>query len=97
MYVLFGARPAFQVYYTGDMDNVRFGTWFAKKPLAEQMADVLPSFTGSGRTWFVASHYGQVDLAPIFEQLEEYCQRIKTFQETDALAIEYLCSAEPIE
>jgi len=97
VYVLYGARPAFEVYYAGDMERVRFGTWFRDQPLEEKMADVLPSFTGNGKTWFVASHYRQEELTAITDQLDGHCLQTETLQESNALAIKYLCNLDPIE
>ena len=97
VYVLYGARPAFEVYYAGDMERVRFGTWFLNQPMAEKMADVLPSFTNNNKTWFVASHYGQAELTAIIDQLDGHCLRTETLQESNVLAIKYLCDMDPIE
>ena len=87
VYVLYGARPAFQVYYSGDMEHVRIGRWFRERPLEEKMADVLPSFSDGGETWFVASHYGVPELTAITEQLQERCRPTERLQESNALAM----------
>lgn len=91
VYVLYSARPAFQVYYGGDMENVRIGIWIRNLPLEEKMADVLPSFREGEESWFVASHYRVPELTAIREQLERRCRPGETMDLSNALAIRYQC------
>ena len=94
IYVHYGARPAFEVYYTGNWENVRLGEWFRNLPLAEQMGDILPSFAPQTETWFVTAHYDPVEIEAIREQLNQRCRPVRTIQETNALAIQYACSTD---
>jgi hypothetical protein len=91
IYVYYGARPAFEVYYNGSWDNVRLGQWLRGQPVAEQMADVLPSFTTHAETWFVASHYSEAEVRTITELLAQHCRPVETLQESNAQAIRFVC------
>jgi hypothetical protein len=93
VYVFYGARPAFEVYYDGDMERVKLGKWLRNRPLAQQMEDILPHFNTYRETWFVASHYDQAELMAITEQLDERCLRAVTLQESNALAVKYICES----
>jgi hypothetical protein len=93
IYVYYGARPAFAVYYSGPMDEVRLGKGFRNKPLQEKMTDIYPFLETHPHAWFVASHMIVSEVNDILQALDQRCQRTMTLNESNAMGVRYDCAA----
>jgi len=91
IYVYYGARPAFLVYYSGAEDRVKYGKWFRDKPLNEKLADIEPFMTLWPRWWLVASHLYPGEVEALLKSLDQRCHRTETISQSNALAVRFDC------
>jgi hypothetical protein len=92
IYVYYGARPAFLVYYSGSIDNVKIGRWFRDDPLPEKMDDIEPFLKAYPHFWFVASHMWENEGNAIVGELDRRCARLTLIRQPGALAAKYDCA-----
>jgi len=91
IYVYYGAKPAFLVYYSGTRNRVHYGKWFREKPLNEKLADIEPFMTLWPHWWLVASHLYSGEVEALLKALDQRCRRNETISQSNALAVRFDC------